>query len=161
MAFLAVCVAVGILANITKPYPELSLPSSSDEEQGPLSLQQLNHCLEALQRMRDEDLQKTRSSFEGSLARDVFLKQYKTWYRQWRKRFEKLGISCQLTDFHKNQSLTLTNLAEIYRRLDQVHKHHVRLVKKYATENTRVIREIHELFDRAEQRIVLGEHQTH
>ena len=75
MAFMAVCVMVGILANITEEYPELELPAISSEHREALTAQQIRDCREALQRMRSEDLDHLQAAFHGEQDRDGFLKE--------------------------------------------------------------------------------------
>ena len=155
MLFLAICVAVGIIANITERYPELEVPTTRPSSLASLSKLQMADCREALLRMRAEDLQQTQSAFTGVLDRDDFWRNYRRWQKQWRKRFEKLGISCRLTEYRYEGHATLGSLAEIYRRIDSRHKDHHRLVKGYITTNAQTLREIRELFERTERQLHL------
>jgi len=160
MLFMAVCISVGILANISERYPELEVPDARPESLGDISALQLENCREALLRMRQEDLHQTRAALTGELGRDAFLRQYRTWSRDWRKQFEKLGVSCRLTENRYDGHTTLGSLAQIYRRLDAIHKNHERLVKRYVTENASPLREVKELFERTGQRIDLSGDQA-
>lgn len=158
--FMAVCAFVGIVANITERYPELEITHADPASAADLSQNQLHECWQALERMRTEDLEQVQEAFTGQLDRDAFLRQYKDWDRQWRKQFEKLGLSCRLTALGPDGRHSLRGLAEIYRRVDDLHKVHQRLVRRYVTENARHLMEIRELLDRTEQHIGLGLDQT-
>ncbi len=155
--FMAVCVIVGIAANITERYPELEITHAGGEGSGTdLSQNELRDCWQALVRMRAEDLEQVQQALTGQMSRDAFLRQYKDWDRDWRKRFEKLGLVCRMTTPAPDAPHSLLGLAEIYRRLDDLHKNHVRLVKRYVTENARPLKEIRELLERTDQHIGLG-----
>jgi hypothetical protein len=156
MLFLAICVAVGIIANITERYPELAVPTTRPKSLAALSKLQLVDCREALLRMRAEDLQQTQSAFTGDQNRDEFWRSYRQWQKQWRKSFENLSISCRLTEYRYEGHATLGSLAEIYRRIDSRHKAHSRLVKGYITSNAQTLREIRELFERTDRQLHLS-----
>jgi len=158
--FMAVCVIVGITANITERYPELEITHADHATAADLSQAQLRECWQALTRMRTDDMERIQAAFTGQLDRDAFLRQYKRWDREWRKRFEKLGLSCRLTAMDSEGQHSLRGLAEIYRRLDDLHKYHRRLVQRYVTENARTLREMRELFSRTDEDIGLGLDQT-
>jgi hypothetical protein len=155
MLFLAVCVAVGIVANISEQYPELEVthqPAAAEE----LDQVKLQECREALARMRRDDLTQTQTAFTGDQERDAFLASYREWERQWRTRFEKLGLSCRLTGAGRHDQTTVEELSEIYRRLDSLHRDHARLVQRYVTEQARPLREIRELLERTQVKIDLA-----
>lgn len=158
--FLGVCVIVGIAGNLTERYPELELPSERPASGEQFSTQQLSDCREALLRMYGEDLEHTQAAFTSGEERHTFLREYKVWGREWRKQFEKLGVSCRFTEFHYEGNSTLGSMAEIYRRLDDLHKYHQRLTRRYMTENARVQREIRELFEMTGREIDLALKET-
>lgn len=155
MLFMAVCVAIGIVANISEQYPELEATHQPSGDEA-LDQVKLAECREALERMRREDLDKVQAALTGDQDRDAFLAEHREWDRQWRTRFEKLGLSCRLTQYEVHSQATLDQLAEIYRRLDGLHKDHFRLVRRYVTEQARPLREIRELFGRTAEQIDLA-----
>jgi len=152
MLFLAVCVAVGIAANITERYPELEVTHGAGDRVD-LGAIQLRDCREALQRMRQEDLAQIQLAFSGELERHAFWRQYRRWDRQWRTRLEKLGVSCQLTAVGEDAPAVQRSLAGVYRRLDQLHRSHRSLVKGYITENARPLHEMRELLHRSRDQL--------
>jgi hypothetical protein len=149
MGFVAICVLVGVVANLNERHPELNLPGNAPESLSSLSSLQLQDCLEALHRMRVEQQEHIQEAFTGEKDRDSYLREYQTWSKDWRKRFEKLGITCGLTEVRYDGHPTLGTMAEIYRRLEQFQKGDTRLVKRYVTENQGILSETRLLFERA------------
>jgi hypothetical protein len=114
---------------------------------------QLRGCLQVLLRMRAEDLEQVQAAFTGELARDVFLARHKAWERDWRRRYDDLGLSCRLTGARPPGQPTLDSLSELYRRLDYIQAQHSLLVRRYLTQNARTLQEIRELGERADAQL--------
>jgi hypothetical protein len=153
MVFVAVCLAVGIISNLKWRHADLDIPVDRPEALSDLGTLQLRDCLSALETMRGELQEHVQQSMTGTMTRDEVLSEWKTWSRQWRKRFEKLGISCRLTEVRYDEHQTLGLLAEIYRLLDYFHRLHTRLVRRFATENAQELYQMQDLFLRARQQI--------
>ncbi|HOX47056.1 MAG TPA: hypothetical protein PK668_25900 [Myxococcota bacterium] len=149
MVFMAVCIILGVALNLDERYPELDLPTGAASAGPALDPLQLRSCLQALLRMRDEELSQVQGAFTGLLDRDAFLARHKAWERDWRARFDGLGLSCRLTGARPPGQPILDTLAELYRRLDYIQAQHSLLVRRYLTQNARTMKEIRELGERA------------
>ncbi len=148
MVFMSVCAILGVAANLDESYPELDLPTGLAS--GPvLDPLQLRSCFQALLRMRAEELGQVQAAFTGELDRDAFLSRHRAWDRDWRRRFDDLGLSCRLTGARPPGQPTLDTLAELYRRVDYIQAQHSLLVRRYLTQNARTLMEIRELGERA------------
>lgn len=161
MAFVAICLAVGIITNLKWRHADLDIPVDRPETLSDLGTLQLRDCLSALESMRGELQEHVQQSMTGTMTRDEVLSEWKVWSRQWRMRFEKLGISCRLTEVHYGEHKILSLLSEIYRLLDYFHRLNTRLVRRFATENAQELYQMQDLFLRARQQIekVEGEPQ--
>jgi hypothetical protein len=153
MVFVAVCLAVGIVSNLKWRHADLDVPVDRPEALSDLGTLQLRDCLSALETMRGELQEHVQQAMTGTMTRDDVLSEWKTWSEQWRKRFEKLGISCRLTEIRYDKNKTLGLLAEIYRLLDYFHRLHTRLVRRFATENAQPLYQMQDLFQRARRQI--------
>ncbi|MBN2494589.1 MAG: hypothetical protein JXR96_08370 [Deltaproteobacteria bacterium] len=149
MGFVAVCAITGIVTNIEQRHPELDIPVERPETLAELDTLALRDCLAALETLRAEQQDHVQKAFSAWKDRDSFLQEYAAWARPWRRRFEELGVSCRLTEYSYSGHPTVGTLAEIYRRLDLLHRQHERLVKRYVIENARTVTELNELVDRA------------
>jgi hypothetical protein len=153
MVFVAVCLAVGIITNLKWRHADLDIPVDRPEALSDLGTLQLRDCLSALETMRGELQEHVQQAMTGTMARDEVLSEWKVWSRRWRRRFEKLGISCRLTEVRYDEHKTLGLLAEIYRLLDYFHRLHTRLVRRFATENAEELYQMQDLFLRARKQI--------
>jgi hypothetical protein len=160
MGFVAVCLIVGILSNLRWRYSDLDIPVDRPDELAELGSLELRDCLTALETLNSELQDNLEKALAGAVDRETLLREWKEWSRQWRKRFEKLGISCRLTEYRYDEHPTLGLLAGIYRLLDSFQKHHTRLVKSFVLEHARSLYELHELFTRAQRQIVKLEGQV-
>lgn len=157
MVFVAVCLAVGIISNLKWRHADLDVPVDRPEALSDLGTLQLRDCLSALDTLRGELQEHVQQAMTGTMTREEVLSGWKIWSRQWRKRFEKLGISCRLTEIHYGKHKTLGLLAEIYRLLDYFHRLHTRLVRRFATENAQTLYQMQDLFQRARRQIEILE----
>jgi hypothetical protein len=153
MVFMSVCAILGVALNLDERYPELDLPTGETSSVPALDPLQLRSCLQALLRMRAEELEQVQGAFTGELDRDAFLARYKGWERDWRARFDGLGLSCRLTGARMRDQPILDSLAELYRRMDYIQAQHSLLVRRYLTQNARTMKEIRELGERAGQQL--------
>ncbi len=149
MLFTAVCVATGVISNLSERFPELTV-QNANQHQGKITDLALRDCRDALGRMRQEDLKETTKVFTGKTQRDEFLRKYRTWSRDWRKRFEKLGINCHITSDLQSFNSMQQRLAIVYQKVDELHRYHTRLVKKYITQNSLRLKQIHQLMKQLE-----------
>ncbi len=147
------CLVVGILTNLRWRYPDLDIPVEPPERLTDLGSLQLRDCLTALETLRKEQQQHVDQALGGAVDRETLLREWKSWSRQWRKRFEKLGFSCRLTEYRYDDHPTLGVLAGIYRLLDYFQLHHTRLVKRFVAENARPLKELHHLMQSANLKI--------
>jgi len=134
-------------------YSDLDIPVDRPESLEDLGSLELRDCLTALETLRNELQQNVQRALGGAVDRDALLKGWKAWSRRWRRRFEKLGVSCRLTEYRYDDHPTLGVLAGIYRLLDRFQRHHTRLVKSFVIEHARDLKEMHVLFDRARRKI--------
>ena len=153
MVFVAVCLAVGIITNLRWRHADLDIPVDRPETLSDLGTLQLRDCLSALETMRGELQEHVQQAMTGTMTREEVLSEWKTWSRQWRRRFEKLGISCRLTEVRYDEHKTLGLMAEIYRLLDYFHRLHTRLARRFATENAQELYQMQDLFLRAQKQI--------
>ncbi len=153
MVFVAACLVVGIVTNLRYRYSDLDIPVDRPESLEDLGSLELRDCLTALETLRNELQQNVQRALGGAVDRDALLKGWKAWSRRWRRRFEKLGVSCRLTEYRYDDHPTLGVLAGIYRLLDRFQRHHTRLVKSFVIEHARDLKEMHVLFDRARRKI--------
>jgi len=153
MVFVAVCLVIGIISNLKWRHADLDIPVDRPEALSDLGTLQLRDCLSALETMRGELQEHVQQAMTGTMTRDEVLSEWKTWSRQWRKRFEKLGISCRLTEVRYDEHKTLGLLAEIYRLLDYFHRLHTRLVRRFAIENSQPLYQMQDLFRRVRRQI--------
>jgi len=153
MAFVAICLLVGITTNLRWRYSDLDIPVDRPESLEELGSLELRDCLSALSTLQKELQENVHRALGGAEDRDTLLKQWKIWSRQWRKRFENLGVSCRLTEYRYDKYPTLGLLAGIYRLLDYFQRHHTRLVKSFVLEHARPLKEMHDLFGRARKQI--------
>ncbi len=159
MVFVVACVAIGISSNLSWRYRDLDVPIDRPESLSDLDPLQLRDCLTALERMHNELVEQVHRALTGAEERDLFLARWKKWSKDWRKRFEKLGVSCRLTEYRYENHPALGLQAEIYRLLEYFQRYHDRQVKRFATENARPLRELRHLFNRAKTKIVQRESQ--
>jgi hypothetical protein len=160
MVFVAVCLFVGIVTNLRFRYSDLDIPVDRPESLEELGSLQLRDCLTALETLRNGLQRNVQRALGGAEDRDRLLRNWKKWSRNWRKRFERLGVSCRLTEYRYDDHPTLGVLAGIYRLLDRFQRHHTRLVKSFVLEHARELKEMHDLFDRARNKIDQLEGQT-
>lgn len=153
MVFFAVCMAVGIVSNLRWRHDDMDLPVNPPESSDNFSPLELRDCMSALDRMHTELWHKLHDALLGTEGRDALLASWKTWSRSWRKRFEKLGVSCSLTEYRYEGNPILGSMSEIYHLLDYFQRQHTRLVKRYLTENARPLSTLHALFPRVERQI--------
>jgi hypothetical protein len=157
MVFVTICLVIGIISNLKWRYADLDIPVDRPEALSDLGTLQLRDCLSALETMRGELQEHVQQAMTGTMTRDEVLSGWKVWSRQWRKRFEKLGISCRLTEVRYDEHKTLGLLAEIYRLLDYFHRLHTRLVRRFAIENAQPLYQMQDLFQRARRQIEIIE----
>lgn len=153
LLFLIVCVAVGIISNLHERYRDLDIPVEPPESLSDLGSLQLRDCLTALEKLAQEQVEMGQDAFTGDLERDAFLSRWKAWSLDWRRRFESLGFSCRLTEYRYETHPTLGLLAEIYRRLDEIHRVFGRTVGRFVSENGQTLYEASQLMNRARQMI--------
>ncbi len=150
MGFVAVCTFIGIVTNLENQYPELDIPVTRPARLADLDAQDLRSCLDALKRLSQEESSQVQAIFNPELDRDKFLGNYKAWAGPWRKRLDKLGMTCRLNENAYSGHHALGAMADFYRRLDHMQKQHQRLTRRYAMENGRTLRDMHELMQRAQ-----------
>jgi hypothetical protein len=155
MSFLAICVIVGVAGNINRRYPEILLTGQALPGQA-LDKQQMAECFEELQDLRRQEVEQVQAAFSEKINRDEFLNVFLLWGKKWSSRLEILGLKCKITGHVFPGQAIQANLAQIYRRLEDLHKGHQGLIRRYFANNSRLIREIGELFDRAQQSINPG-----
>jgi hypothetical protein len=153
MTFVAICLLVGITSNLRWRYSDLDIPVDRPDKLSDLGSLELRDCMTALETLHTELQNNVTKALEGASDRAALLKQWKAWSKQWRMRFEKLGISCRLTEYRYDEHPTLGVLAGIYRLLDYFQHHHTRLIKTFVVEHARPLMELHDLFDRAHRAI--------
>lgn len=153
MVFFAVCMVVGVITNLRWRYDDIDLPVTRPESLDNLSPLELRDCMSALDQIHEELWQHLDHALVGAEGRDALLASWRGWSRDWRKRFEKLGVSCGLTEYRYEGAPILGLMSEIYHLLDYFHRQHTRLVKRYLTENARPLKTLHALFQRVEQEI--------
>lgn len=153
MAFFAICVAFGVIANLHWRHPNLDVPIDRPESLSDLGPLELKDCLTGLRQMHDELQEKVRISLSGKTDRDPLIREWKSWSKDWRKRFEGLGVSCRLTETHYKDHPTLGLLADIYRLLDYFQNAHRKMVKRFITENARPLRQMNQLFSKVSDRL--------
>jgi hypothetical protein len=115
---------------------------------------QLRDCLTALEQMRTELQERVQSALSGAEERDIQLAGWKQWSRDWRKRFEKLGFSCRLTEYSYDKNPALGYMAEIYSLIDYFQRRHTRMVRRFITENARPLKKMRELLARVREKIL-------
>jgi len=149
MLFTAVCVATGVISNLSERFPELAVLDEKNPQQN--TVLAMRDCRNALGRMRQEDLHETTMVFTGKSSRDEFLRKYRAWSKNWRKRFEKLGMTCGITSDLQSSDPIQQRLAIVYQKVDELHRNHSRLVKKYITENSLRLRQIRQLMEQTKE----------
>jgi hypothetical protein len=153
MVFVAVCLAVGIVSNLRWRHDDLDVPIDRPESLSDFSSLELRDCLTALEQMRAELWERVHQALRLEGERDALIAEWKRWSKDWRARFERLGMSCRLTEFRYERHPTLGLMAEIYSLLDYFQRRHMRLVKGYTLENARPMKRLRELFTRVRKNI--------
>jgi len=148
LLFTLACLVIGIASNLGSRYEDLDIPINRPDSIEEFSPLQLRDCLTALEQMRNDLQLQVQSSMTGIDDRARALADWKAWSKQWRGRFEKLGISCRLTEYRNDRPIH-HDLSEIYRLLDYFHQLHSRYVQRFVTENAQPLGQMNHLFAQA------------
>jgi hypothetical protein len=153
MAFFAICVTVGIITNIHWRQPSLDIPSDRPESLSDIGPLELKNCLSELEKMHTEMQDQVLASMSGKNSRESTFQDYTKWSKDWRLRYEKLGISCRLNELQYRDHPSLGLLADIYRLIDYFQRTNTKFVKRFVTENAQPLQQMTALFAKAKDRL--------